>query len=203
MRHIRTTSGGENIKRVTVNNGKATYRLIFKNGQRSFAEKELQEGDYRGLETTTHRAVKGPESVWVFAEECLTKESITLPLIEPRGSDKLGEPYCVDSDDLPLAGLNGNAIEGDLVVFITDGEVSWNQDDPEEPTYKVKAGEQMWLNNFKESEDGRYTHEYHYRSGAVTIKTTAKIACIYQSFGAQDDIPLQDRPRIDITPDYR
>ncbi|WZL14787.1 hypothetical protein [Vibrio phage vB_VpaM_XM1] len=70
---IRITSSGENITRVTVSNGHDTYRFIFIDGNRGGAEKELKEGEYRGLPCKTHRSVRGPKRLWDFAEKMSSK----------------------------------------------------------------------------------------------------------------------------------
>lgn len=124
-----------------------------------------------------------------------------LPLMS-IANDTLGAPYTTDPRDLPLAGKNGDGVQGDLVVFLDDGEVCWDANDEREPVHKVKKGDQMWLYGFLAHQDGTFSHEFGNWTGRVKIETDTSLTCIYQSFDVGYDRPIYDRIRDDISPNY-
>lgn len=133
----------------------------------------------------------------------MTKTDITSleNVVLPLNSDQLGAPYSPDHSG-PLAGQDGDAIEGDLVVFLSDGQVCWDTNDEREPYHNVKAGDCMWIYDFQAHDDGTYSHSFHYMSGRSTIATQCPMVLIYQSFDVGYDQPMYDRINTDIAPDY-
>lgn len=116
------------------------------------------------------------------------------------GSDVLGEPYSTDLNK-PLAGMNGESINGVLVEFLDDGYVRWDKENELEPKHLVKKGDQMWLGSFQEDENGTYSHETYDMNPRSIIETDCRIQLIYESWDAPYDQPLFDRSRQEIQPD--
>ncbi|MCG9576054.1 hypothetical protein L1D14_07355 [Vibrio tubiashii] len=115
-------------------------------------------------------------------------------------NDTLGHPY--EGWGAPLAGENGVDAHGMLVRILDTGTICWDVNDPREPIHNVTSGDEVWLYDLKQLEDGGYTHVISDMSPESKIETTSRLEVCYMSWDPAQDTVLFDRTNSNISPDY-